>query len=247
MIDDNKKNFKKMLKQGGIYLALGIVVLAAGVAGFSSSGNIVPGKTEEATKDKYEYITLPEITTNKSEEYTGMKINIEEFTTAEYTEPSTAAVFDSDSEKIDTADEEEEIYFSAPLKNATGKLYSTGVPVFSKTLGDYRTHNGVDFNGVKGESVKTVAEGTVISVEANAVWGNTVKIDHGNGIESTVSGLGDEALISTGAKVYSDTIIGVVGSVPVEGEDDSHIHLEMRVNGELVDPLEILGLAENDE
>ncbi len=247
MIDDNKKNFKQILRQGGIYIALGIVVLAAGVAGFSATKDIVPGKTEEVTKGNYEYITLPEITTNKEEEYTGMKINIEEFTKAQYTEPSTAAVFDNDAEKISTESEDEEVYFSAPLKNATGKLYSTGVPVFSKTLGDYRTHNGVDFNGVKGESVKTVGEGTVVSVESDAVWGNTVKIDHGNGIESTISGLSDEALISTGSKVYSDTIIGVVGSVPVEGEDDSHIHLEMRVNGELVDPLEILGLAENED
>ena len=43
--------------------------------------------------------------------------------------------------------------------------------------------------------------------------------------------------------MYSDTIIGVVGEIPVEAQDDSHIHLEMRVNGELVDPLEIMGLA----
>ncbi len=248
MIDDSKKSFKKMLKSNALYFALGLCLLGAGVVGFTSAGNKTPSLVTEITTKKQESITIAEKITEAPAEKYEVKINIDEFTTAKYEEPSTAAVFDNNAKKLEEeTTEAEEVYFSAPLSNAMGMDYSMGIPVFSKTLGDYRTHNGVDFKGVKGDSVKTVGEGTVVSVETNAVWGNTVTVDHGNGIMSSISGLGDEALISAGAKVYSDTIIGVVGTVPVEGDEDSHIHLEMRVNGELIDPLEILGLMGEEE
>lgn len=247
MIDDNKKSLKKMLKSNALYFALGLCLLGAGVVGFTAAGNKTPSLVSDNTTKKQESVTIAESLTEAPAEKYEVKINIDEFTTEKFEEPSTAAVFDNNASKIEETTVAEEVYFSAPLSNAIGMDYSMGIPVFSKTLKDYRTHNGVDFKGVKGDSVKTVGEGTVVSVETNAVWGNTVTVDHGNGIVSSISGLADEALISAGAKVYSDTIIGVVGTVPVEGEEDSHIHLEMRVNGELTDPLEILGLAGEEE
>ncbi len=256
MIDDNKKNFKKTIKRNGVYIALSLCVLGAGIAGFSSADNKTPSLSDVQITKPAETVTIAEKVKDYPAEQYEIKINIDEFTTVKPEEPDTAAVFDNSAKSIDEVQNEnageetaqnEEKFFTAPLSGGIGMDFSMGIPVFSETLQDYRTHNGVDFKGVKGDSVKTVSEGTVTSVQKNAVWGNTVTIDHGDGIVSSISGLADEALISTGAKVYDGTIIGIIGEIPVEKEEDSHIHLEMRVNGKLADPMEILGLYEEDE
>ncbi len=240
--DENKKSIKRMLKSNGLYFALALCLLVAGSIGYSSVNKNTPSLPGES-------ITFPELTTVKTEGNNSfssgnhqVEINIDEFTVPSVTEPSTAAVFENNAPEVQTEAEEPVIFYS-PLSLSIGSDYSMGVPVFSETMKDYRTHNGVDFKGVKGENVKTTGRGTVVSVEKNAVWGNTVTIDHGNGIVSSISGLADEALITVGAQVTEQTVIGVVGSVPVEGAEDPHVHLEMRQNGELVDPLEIMGLS----
>ncbi len=239
--DNNKKSLKKMLKSNALYFALGLCFLAVGVIGFGISSS-TPTGVSDSTTNKYEYATQSENTTQRAKENYEIKINIDEFTTLPYEEPSTAAVFDNSASEISPENEKMPVVFSVPLSSGVGMDYSMGIPVFSQTMNDYRTHNGVDFFGVKGESVKTVAEGTVVSVEKDALWGNKVYVDHGNGITSCISGLADEALISVGAKVYSDTVIGVVGEIPVEKQDKAHVHLEIRENGKLTDPMEILGL-----
>lgn len=246
--DDNKKSFKKMLKSNALYFALGLCFLAAGVVGFNAAGNKTPSTATENTTKNVEITTEAEKNIENKAENFQIEINIDEFTTLPFDEPSTAAVFDNSAKEIEEeTTESEPVNFSSPLSLKLGMDYSMGVPVFSQTMNDYRTHNGVDFIGVKGESVKTVAEGTVVSVEKDALWGNKVLIEHANGITSCISGLADEALIAVGAEVYSDTVIGVVGDIPVENSEQPHIHLEMRENGKLVDPLELLGFSENEE
>ncbi len=243
--DDNKKSIKKMLKSNALYFALGLCFLSAGAIGISVAGNKTPSAVPDENISGQSIDT--EETSRRSSSTDGVVIDIEEFTFSEAEEPSTAAVFDNESPTVQTEEpvEKQPISFSSPLTLSMGKDFSMGVPVFSETMKDYRTHNGVDFNGLKGESVTTIAEGTVVSVKKDAVWGNTVTVDHGDGIMSSISGLADEALVSTGTYLYSDTVIGVVGNIPVESSEEPHIHLEVRVNGELVDPLEILGLSES--
>ena len=240
--DENKTKIKRVFKANALYLVMGLCLLGAGIAGISSAGNSTISKTQEDTTKSYDNLIIPEVTTAKSSKDNSVEIEIDEFTVQ--TEPSTAAVFDNNAQKV--AEDETQaapVIFYSPVSLNIGKDYSMGLPVFSQTMNDYRTHNGVDFTGVKGENVKTTGEGTVVSVTKDAVWGNTVTIDHKNGITSSISGLADEALISTGAEVYTGTIIGIIGEIPIESSDAPHVHLEMRANGQLVDPLEILGLS----
>ena len=239
--NENKAKFRKLLKSNGLYFAMGLCLLGAGIVGISGAKGTDISKNTETTKS-YDSLIIPEVTTIKQYSDNYVKINIDEFTVSD--EPSTEAVFDNNAPKInEDADESEKVIFYSPVSLSIVKDYSMGIPVFSQTMNDYRTHNGVDFTGVKGESVKTTGKGTVVSVTRDAVWGNTVTIDHKNGITSSISGLADEALISAGAEVYEGTIIGVIGEIPIEAKDGAHVHLEMRENGQLVDPLEILGLS----
>lgn len=245
MKDENKKRIKKLLKSNGLYFALALCFLSAGAVGMNNALNKIPGAISEGySSPSYQY-SSQENTSSESSKRNTVIIDIEEFTTEKYEEPSTAAVFDNNAPTVPSEEpsSEKTVIFSSPLSLTIGKDFSMGVPVFSETMRDYRTHNGVDFMGVRGENVTTVGEGVVVSVSSDSLWGNTVTIDHGNGIVSSISGLADEALIETGATLYSDTIIGVVGDIPVESSEGAHIHLEMRVNGVLTDPLEILGFA----
>ena len=122
-----------------------------------------------------------------------------------------------------------------------------GIPVFSATMNDYRTHNGVDFTADPGTPVCAVAKGKVIRVVNDSLFGNTVTVDHGGGVVSSISGLANEGLIREGENVNNETVLGVAGEIPVEAADGSHIHLEIRVDGVLQDPLDVMGFNEETE
>lgn len=243
--DDNKKSVKKMMAGRALYISLGVCLLAAGAVGFSAVKNMTSPKvtvpqttTEKTTYVNYERHVFTDPTTQP------VQTPVEQ--TPSVTEPVTAAVFDSGNAPLEESatEQEEPIVFSTPLSLSIGRDYSRGVPVFSPTMKDYRTHNGVDFLGTAGDTVRPIARGEVLSVTHDPLWGYTVTVDHGGGVVSRISGLSDKDLPEAGAIVREDDVIGRVGEIPVEAEEAAHIHLEVRVNGNLADPLELLGLDE---
>lgn len=248
--DDNQKSMKKMMAGRSLYIALGVCLLAAGAVGVSALKNMTSPK-----------VTVPEITTERTTYVNYAKHVFTDPTTqpaeisAELpepdTEPVTAAVFDSANTPLSETTTEEEttakpVVWSSPLGHTIGNDYSRGVPVFSPTMKDYRTHNGVDFLGIAGDTVSPIGEGEVLAVNHDPLWGYSVTVDHGNGVVSKISGLSDKDLPEAGAYVHENAVIGRVGEIPVEAQEAAHVHLEVRVNGKLADPLELLGLSEAD-
>lgn len=61
-------------------------------------------------------------------------------------------------------------YFMLPLGTKINKDFSNGEMVESKTMGDWRVHSGIDFAAKKGDDVKAVGAGTVLSVENDSMW-----------------------------------------------------------------------------
>ncbi|MBQ7688764.1 MAG: peptidoglycan DD-metalloendopeptidase family protein [Clostridia bacterium] len=252
--DENKNDFKKMMKGRAVYLALGVCVLAAGIVSYTSTLQKINRSVQP--NEETEIITHVHIDDRPQTEPAQTQVSPpiakpEETTPAAPTqEPQTEAspVFDNRSPTVADADTAgEEVSFSLPLSARMGDDYSMGVPVFSDTMGDYRTHNGVDFLGDAGTAVRAIGSGTVTKVTASALYGNTVTVDHGNGIVSTICGLANEGLVHAGDEVTADTVLGVVGSIPAEEKEGPHIHLEIRVNGILTDPLEILQIDPEEE
>ena len=247
--DENKKSMKKMMAGRALYIALGVCLLSAGAVGLSAVKSMTSPK-----------VTVPQTTTEKTTYVNYAKHVFTDPTTqpeqtpvyetapaAEPTaEPATAAVFDSANAPLQPSAEEQEteIVYSSPLSNTIGRDYSGGVPVFSPTMKDYRTHNGVDFPGMAGDTVRPIAQGEVLSVTHDPLWGYSVTVDHGNGVVSKISGLSDKDLPEAGSYVHENAVVGRVGEIPVEAAEPAHVHLEVRVNGQLADPLELMGLAE---
>lgn len=136
--------------------------------------------------------------------------------------------------------------FSLPLGTDIGLDFSRDEMVFNNTMGDWRIHNGVDFKGAVGDTVKAVAAGKVLAVYDDALWGTVMEIDHGGGIVAKYCGLGRGSTLDEGAVVKMNDTIGNLGTIPAEGNEDIHLHFEIRVNGEVADPLEVMGMYGED-
>ncbi len=127
-----------------------------------------------------------------------------------------------------------------PVGTQILKDYSNGTPVKSKTMNDWRLHNGVDFSGEAGDAVHAVCDGKVTKVSQDSMWGKTVEIDHGNGMSAKYCGF-DEISVKENDEVKKDQEIGTLGSIPIESADNTHLHLEITLNGEITDPIAALG------
>ena len=68
-------------------------------------------------------------------------------------------------------------------------------------------------------------------------YGNMIEIDHGNGL-STRYGHLSAILVSEGQTISAGSLIGRVGSTG--RSTGPHLHYEVRVNGEAVDPQRFL-------
>ena len=99
------------------------------------------------------------------------------------------------------------------------------------------THTGLDIAAVTGTDIKVVADGTVISANYNGSYGNLVKVDHGNGVETWYAHT-SKMLVKAGDAVKAGDVIAKVGSTG--NSTGPHLHLEIRINGEHVDPQDYL-------
>lgn len=133
-------------------------------------------------------------------------------------------------------------YYCLPFGNQIIKDYSNMNPVYSKTLGDWRTHNGIDFSGEAGSAVVAISYGEVISIYEDTLFGTCVLIDHGNGVTAKYCGLNKDTLnVKERSSVNSEDIIGYLGEIPCEKQEGAHLHFEISHNGEIVEPLELMG------
>jgi len=95
-------------------------------------------------------------------------------------------------------------------------------------------HRGVDFRAPAGTAVEAVADGRVILAEPHYYAGNSMYIDHGNGVVSLYFHL-IRFDVSPGDIVKRGQIIGRSGSTG--RATGPHLHLSISVQGQLVDPV----------
>lgn len=96
-----------------------------------------------------------------------------------------------------------------------------------------KLHTGIDIGAASGTNVLAANAGTVIKAGWNNSYGNLVMIDHGGGIV-TLYAHNSKLLVSTGDVVSRGQAIALVGSTG--NSTGSHIHFEVRVNGEYQNP-----------
>lgn len=99
--------------------------------------------------------------------------------------------------------------------------------------GATRQHNGIDIAAEMGTTITAAADGTVIYAGWEGGYGNAIVIDH-DGAVSTLYGHCSQIFVSNGQEVRRGQAIGAVGSTG--HSTGPHLHFEVRVNGEAVDP-----------
>ena len=99
------------------------------------------------------------------------------------------------------------------------------------------THTGLDIAATSGTPIKVVAAGTVIAASYDGSYGKLVKVDHGNGVETWYAHT-SKMYVKVGEQVEAGDVIAAVGSTG--NSTGPHLHLEIRVNGEHVNPQDYL-------
>ena len=98
----------------------------------------------------------------------------------------------------------------------------------------YRMHTGVDIGMNTGADIVAANDGVVTSSVYTSGYGNMIMIDHGGGV-CTVYGHGSKLIAKTGDEVKRGDVIMLAGSTG--WSTGPHLHFEVRLNGEYVDPL----------
>jgi murein DD-endopeptidase MepM/ murein hydrolase activator NlpD len=104
-------------------------------------------------------------------------------------------------------------------------------------LGYAKFHSGIDFGADYGEVIRATAAGVVIFAGWYGGYGNTVIVDHGNGITSLYAHA-EGIYAEEGQQVQRGEPIALVGSTGLS--TGPHLHFEVRSNGEPIDPLPYL-------
>jgi murein DD-endopeptidase MepM/ murein hydrolase activator NlpD len=124
---------------------------------------------------------------------------------------------------------------SPPSSNPGGYQWPVSGPVTSPFGWRWgRLHEGIDIAVPSGTPVHASAAGTVIYASWMDGYGNFVIVDHGGGI-ATAYGHNTSVAVAVGQSVAQGEVIAYSGSTG--HSTGPHVHFEVRVNGQAVDPL----------
>ncbi len=131
------------------------------------------------------------------------------------------------------------IHFRCPLES--GKVIANYGKRYHEVLKIFRFHYGVDIRTKPGAPVYAVADGTVEFAGKNRGYGNSIRLQHGDGYSSFYGHL-DKILVREGQQVKAGTVIGLVGASGLT--TIPHLHLEIRHHGETLNPLGFLNCVQ---
>lgn len=227
----------------GFYIALGVCLVAVGVAAWTTYDSVVnyaapnEGSTSSAEAK------------HTNETVSGIKVlgGDSEASAAEPSKPAPSSALPKTPSQAPSSaavktpakpTQAKVLTFTYPAGKTVLEKYSGQTPVYSKTMKDWRVHTGVDFSAKAGDPVKAAADGTVKDVLSDDVNGNTLVIMHGN-VETYYCGL-KEMKATKGSSVKQGQVIGTVGTPAFEGAEAAHLHLAMKKDGKFIDPLSVI-------
>lgn len=127
--------------------------------------------------------------------------------------------------------------FVRPVAGSLETPFSVEALVYSRAMADWRVHTGADYAAPLGTKVVAVADGVVREVREDVMLGTTVVIDHGGKLTGVYANLAAVPTVAEGDKVTMGQTIGAVGATSLsEAADVTHLHFELLLDGERVDP-----------
>ena len=162
-------------------------------------------------------------------------------TPAKPSTPAKSTATKTSSTKTTAASASKKQDFVMPVFGEVTFEYARDKVVYSKTLEEWRTHNGMDIGSDRGTPVKVVADGVVSDIKNDPRFGITIIIDHKNGLKTVYANLASDDTVTPNQKVKQGDIIGSVGNTAaIESAEPSHLHFEVLKDNENVDPVAYL-------
>ncbi len=130
--------------------------------------------------------------------------------------------------------------FAMPAEGEICCGFSGSTLYYDSVMGDFRTHNGIDILAPADSDVTAAYDGTITDVYED-VLGKTVVVDHHNGFMTKYSNLDDISNLKPGTELKKGDFIAHVGTYALgENTTEPHLHFEIILNGEFVDPEEYI-------
>ena len=240
----------------GFYIALLVCVIAAGVVGYFALLNDDP---EPQTDPVPSAVTEPEpaisVTRTDPEPakpvISNTPIPVEKPTVLPIVEPEKPTVeveevlYNEDDAPVEEPAPvvaSEPMVIVTPIAGETAAAFSVDQLVYDATMGDWRTHDGIDIRAEAGTAVASASAGIVLSVENDGRMGTTIRVDHRNGYITTYASLQPETSVLAGDEIPAGAVLGAVGNTSLtEAGLGAHLHFSVEKDGELIDPAEFLG------
>lgn len=217
-------NSKKKAQNRGFYIALGACILALSGAVYVGMSGILDkvGEQELEAPVTSEEVAQVDVTPSAVEIESEVEEPVSEEPVKETaTEPAPA-----------------ELKFIQPLDGKILNEYSNGELVKSKTLDEWRTHDGVDIAATANTPVKAAADGMVDEITEDPLWGVCITLSHEGNVQTMYKGLKAKTDVKVGQSVTVGSIIGYVGNTAeIEIAEDSHLHYAAKRDGSWIDPM----------
>lgn len=237
MKEKNTGTKSGLRKLSPFYIVLAICLCAAGATSYYASNYKIKTNAETTAEETNPTQTLA-ITDIETAAVGDIVDNVPDTRYASQPENSAAAPEETTAPAAPQIIRAER--FMPPMDTDYNKAFSEGAMVQSKTMGDWRTHNGIDYPGATGDPVKAVNNGIVKSVYDDVLWGTVVEIDHGDGLLVKYCGLGRGSTVNAGEPIKINEKVGNLGTIPVESADGIHLHLEFWQDKTAVNPAAFL-------
>lgn len=187
-----------------------------------------------------------------------VEMDVKQDVSANLGKKNTAPVADDASDDIDIDDtnDSDEVSDGAPepwvgdaVLQAEADLFGLAPPLadwagtalrpfgfgYDASFGDYRFHNGVDWQAAEGTPVLAALGGEVAELTSDAVYGAGLVISCGEKLELVYRGI-TPANVQVGQAVAAGDVLGQVAAPPVfEDAYPAHLHLEIWLDGAPVD------------
>ena len=101
----------------------------------------------------------------------------------------------------------------------------------------YLQNSGVEYKGSDNFDVVSILTGTVISIKNDNILGNVVEVRHDNDMISVYQSLSD-VKVTENQEIKQGDIIGKSGTNNISKSLGDHLHFELIINGQNVNPEE---------
>ncbi|MBC3516814.1 M23 family metallopeptidase [Neobittarella massiliensis] len=239
-----KSKFQRFFSGKGFYIALAACILGAGIASWAlingtmndikKQNKAIGSETPSWESSDTQIVEKPvEDQAKPSEDSSAQQNTQSSSEPASTTSPDSSASPDAqdNSQTAPTGG------FLSPISGETINPFSGGDLVKDATLGDWRTHNGVDIAADVGTQVISCAAGTVKSIRDDDLWGTVIEIEFEGGATGIYKAMSPETTVKEGQAVSAGDPIGTIAKSCVnESKLAPHLHFELKQDGKYVDP-----------